>query len=368
MIVGYWTGYNPEGSIKLPDTIVSNGEEYKIIEIGDYAFVNCTRLINVELPAYLQTIGEYAFKGCENLLSVKFPSGLEEIEKCAFFDCKNLLSIMLPDSLKKIGTQAFSGCGSLTAVVIPPLLTKLESVFSRCENLKVAVLGEHLEWLNNCCFNNDYKLQTLYSLSSTPPENWGNAFSTDYVSPSDPGINDYWGYTTLYAPQDGIEAYENCKPNYGIEYNYFKEIDKFLPLPDVFIIFSADKFMVEEGMEFPLEYYLFNIANVEIESEEWSSFNDRAVQVKDGIVKGLRAGEMTHITYTITDVAGKQYSGECRVEVMPNTRVGSIGAEDLGVDGVYGINGMRVGDTTDGLLPGFYIVKQGGCTRKIIVR
>lgn len=55
------------GSIKIPEKIIVNGDEYEVVTIGRSAFKNCTELENVILPKTVTKILNDAFSGCTSL-------------------------------------------------------------------------------------------------------------------------------------------------------------------------------------------------------------------------------------------------------------------------------------------------------------
>ena len=66
-----------------------------IVEIGDYAFANCTLLTSVyiEPGSVLKTIGEGAFRGCSILYSLELPASISKIGEMAFAFCDYLSEI-----------------------------------------------------------------------------------------------------------------------------------------------------------------------------------------------------------------------------------------------------------------------------------
>ena len=69
--------------IKVPATVKYNNEDWKVVAIGSYAFINERGIDNVELP-----------------------EGIEAIEDAAFYQC-SVTMINFPASLKYIGWRAF---------------------------------------------------------------------------------------------------------------------------------------------------------------------------------------------------------------------------------------------------------------------
>ncbi len=140
--------------------------------IPAYAFYNCTGLTSVTLSDSVTEVGEYAFNGCpiENavipaiacrsvnnsaLKTVTITSG-NEIGENAFLNCTRLSSITIPESVTNIGKKAFNGCTSLTGITLPYSITNIaESAFYYCENLKtVSYRGDIKGWLEINGLNN----------------------------------------------------------------------------------------------------------------------------------------------------------------------------------------------------------------------
>ena len=96
--------YSNLTSVALHDSIGS---------IGACAFMSCSKLASVSIPASVTMIGNYAFAYCGGLESV---SGLENVMTIganAFKNCRKLKNISLNSSIDFIGTDAFAGCSAL---------------------------------------------------------------------------------------------------------------------------------------------------------------------------------------------------------------------------------------------------------------
>jgi hypothetical protein len=74
----------------------------------------------------LQTIGEYAFCNCVKMNELNIPSTVFKIEEGAFYLCVFLKNITIPDSVLEIEKNAFSQCSNLKEITInnPELITR----------------------------------------------------------------------------------------------------------------------------------------------------------------------------------------------------------------------------------------------------
>ncbi|MBQ7308553.1 MAG: leucine-rich repeat domain-containing protein [Clostridia bacterium] len=152
------------GFFAVPKTVVYEGKEFPVTEIGvgafegtaitgvmipegvrviaDSAFADCVALTWIELPSSLTEIGKMAFLGCSSLKTVSLPDGISEIQAGTFRGCEALFRAELSDSLTSIGKDAFFGCEALTAIEFPVSLREIgESAFEGCAKLKSAVIG-----------------------------------------------------------------------------------------------------------------------------------------------------------------------------------------------------------------------------------
>ena len=58
------TRNNITGNIDIPATVEYNGTEYKVVEIGNKAFYDCSELTSVNIPNSVTDIGDRAFRYC----------------------------------------------------------------------------------------------------------------------------------------------------------------------------------------------------------------------------------------------------------------------------------------------------------------
>ena len=122
----------------IVSTVMMEGTDYVVTEIGDQVFNNNAGLTSITIPENVTSIGSQAFNGCNNLVTVEFRanSQLTSIGERAFYNCSSLTSITIPEGVTSIGSSTFYGCRNLTSVVIPASVTNIEtSAFTGCSSL-----------------------------------------------------------------------------------------------------------------------------------------------------------------------------------------------------------------------------------------
>ncbi len=157
-------------SILIPDSIM---------EIGDYAFYNCSTMTDVTVGNGLLSVGTDAFALCTGLMSVHItdiskwcaisfenhsanplscandlyigteavrnlviPVGVESIGNYAFYNCIFITDLTISNGVVSIGSSAFSYCRSITEITVPESVESIgSSAFSFCTGLSNATLG-----------------------------------------------------------------------------------------------------------------------------------------------------------------------------------------------------------------------------------
>ena len=186
MAGGNYTGNSTDGKlsvldlseakiVKGGDCYLNNGYDYTSNDvIGDRAFLGCSVLTSLTLPAGITKIGSYAFRGCSGLTSLTLPAGITSIGDNAFWGCnglkevrfcingnldtyltkghpyiyvyscgikyyindKEITSIEIPSNVTTLGDCVFQGCSGLTSLTLPAGITSIgDGAFAGCSGL-----------------------------------------------------------------------------------------------------------------------------------------------------------------------------------------------------------------------------------------
>lgn len=93
-VVNRDTDFNSySGEVTIPWTFNYKDVTYHVVEIGNDAFYNCSKLTKVEIPSSVTEIGNRAFRNCPMLTSITIPEYVESIGTMAFDGCDALNEI-----------------------------------------------------------------------------------------------------------------------------------------------------------------------------------------------------------------------------------------------------------------------------------
>lgn len=151
--------------------------------IGGKSFQNCTALREITIPGNYQIIYGNAFEGCLALKKVVYEaSGSETANQIimdrAFLNCSNLSEIYLPATLKSIGQNAFTGTGIVNLVIPEGVESLGTEAFSKCSKLLSLRVPATVTSMGNSVFSNCKKLKTVSLQEGTQSvELGGGAFS-----------------------------------------------------------------------------------------------------------------------------------------------------------------------------------------------
>lgn len=179
-----YTDYpQPSGSLVIPSSVASGGQEYTVVSIGEHAFWGCRSLSSLVMPNTIEVVENAAFFNCTNLADIVWGTnignfGWSMVEGTAWFDSKpdgpiyigpnllyykgempqntvltvaegttricglsvtnkqNLVGLILPSTLRTIDYYAFSGCTNLESVTLPASLEGIDRAFVGCSSLQ----------------------------------------------------------------------------------------------------------------------------------------------------------------------------------------------------------------------------------------
>lgn len=394
-------GCNGFTSVTIPNSVTS---------IGVWAFYNCSGLTSIIIPEFVKEIKDFTFYCCNSLTYVTIPNSVTSIGSHAFGECSNLTSVSFPNSVTSIGEYAFRGCSSLTSVAIINSITKIDDLafwecknlssvvlrassigngaFQDCENLTSVILlatGSNIKvdagafWWNSkflkCAYPNTISNPFASNIYATPYE-WDKAayisnntiiYGEDYKSVLFVGYN-----------EDGDYSIPSSVTEIGAHaYSYLPNL-KTIEIPNDVTTIGNQAFAKCEALEnviLPMKLETLGSAvfensssiknvvfngptPVESASDVFDSkvYEDATLYVRSGRQTLFMAVSPWKFFYNITDAA---YSGVEDVIADFN--------EDAPCE-VFNLNGVKVGESTDNLPSGIYIVRQGNNVKKIAVK
>lgn len=161
-----------EFEVIIPGTVIVDGVETPVKEIGRCAFDDCIGLASVVIPNGITSIGIGAFYSCDSLVSVVIPSSVTSIGALAFEDCFSLTSVVILGRLKSIDFGVFYNCSFLTSIEIPNSVTSIDNeAFYNCSSLTSIYIPDSVTTIGDDAFSNCSNL-TIYCEASSQPSGW----------------------------------------------------------------------------------------------------------------------------------------------------------------------------------------------------
>ena len=89
-------------------------------------FLNCNKLVTVNLPEDIERITNHMFSGCSSLENITIPNSVTSIGNSAFYGCRKLTTINIPEGVTSIGRNAFE-YALISEVNLPSTITFIGS-------------------------------------------------------------------------------------------------------------------------------------------------------------------------------------------------------------------------------------------------
>ena len=186
----YWVASSYNADIIAENaSITSSIDGTPVTQIGDYAFIGCSKIKTITIPSSITSIGVSAFFECVNLTSVSIPNtctsigrgcfygctslatlnpgtGIGSIPNNSFYGCVSLVALTLYSNIKSVGDKSFFGCTALEALAMIGATSIGVSSFEGCTALSSLDLGDYMTSIGNRAFYGCEKLLS-FTLPST---------------------------------------------------------------------------------------------------------------------------------------------------------------------------------------------------------
>lgn len=358
----------------LKNFIVADGSDTLFIEPKCYWLDNVKNLYMGRNISYYHDDEFYP-----EIYDINFPAVNEltvgnqvtEIGPSMFANCSDLKKVSLGNSLTTISDNAFSDC-TLTELVLPPSVETIgASAFAGNTDLATIIMGHNVKTIGEKAYDG-CAAQTISITAQTPPTAPDNTFSNYTGRLWVPNAQAVENYYNAYTCWNRFSAYSMIEPE-AITIEGEKTIDA---APGTVIRLTAT--ITPENVTLP---HIF-----------WRSTDPAIATVDNDGVVTVHGEQPEYAAYATYAYGDEQTPGQCRIiaeslyangplaEVVINSDISAIdditsdrSAEKTTVDysqpyDVYNMQGIRIGDSTTGLLPGFYIIHQGAATAKIAIR
>ena len=321
------------------------------------------------IPESVVSIGEFSFADCDQIRTawIKNSYTITPVGN-AFTYCRNLMDYECEENSTRFKVMDGVLCNSSTTeiiaypagrsdiYIIPSTFKSLRSNTFRGGRISGLVIPESITTMQGQCFMDCSELRKIIDLSKTPQNISSNTFCR-------------------VCPEVCVIVPQGCKETYENEWHKFENTNFEIREADgIVVALNSYEARIEPGESIVLKAEVVEFDDSEIKSQVWTSSNPAVASVDDtGKVTAVGNGQAT-ITFTATNNNNKSDSEDCLITVTPDAAVISIEADEtnsINFDRqylVYDLYGKIISDSIHNVLPGLYIVRQGGKAVKIIVK
>lgn len=97
------------------ETITVNGARLEQVDLKEEVFYGCTGITEIPFSEKIVNMGRYAFANCSNLTHIELPN-VVGVDRGAFENCTSLTSFHVPATAAYVGDYAFQNCTSLSTL------------------------------------------------------------------------------------------------------------------------------------------------------------------------------------------------------------------------------------------------------------
>lgn len=337
-------------------------------KIDNFTFDYNYNLKSIEIPNSVTEIGIDAFACDESLTSIVLPNALTTLDGAAFYGCSALRDVRFGGSIESIGDATFRGC-NLEEVVLPPSVTSVGAyAFANNERLKTVKIGHGISEIGENAFSGCSNIENIYIASQEPPKISANTF---------PSVN----IPLWLSDEEAYEAFYDCPRTwYQFENNMFTmipvtevstETSEVSGMPGSTIKFEAK--IVPDNATLPHLFWKSTDTSVAtVDHDGYVTFNELPEDTEDEVDDT----NYYDVPQSCKIIAMSMHSSvpvlEFTASNVPITGIDDIeaGAGNMtgGSTSVYNISGQYMGNSTEGLDAGIYIVRNGTEVSKIAVK
>ena len=138
-----------------------------VVSVGQQAFQSCKALKKITVRKGIKELKHLTFSDCESLAEIVFEEGtqLETIGDYCFIGCSSLNEVEIPDTVTLVDEYAFTECEAIKGAKLSNKMTKISvGTFKKCDNLTKAYIPKSVKTMGQTIFEclGGSKLSDIY--------------------------------------------------------------------------------------------------------------------------------------------------------------------------------------------------------------